>query len=77
MLARPIAQKLSERLGQTVVVDNRGGASGIVGSEVAAKAAPEVRGSSLDPMVEPPPWIHTRTGRPVAPGSGVQTAAVR
>jgi tripartite-type tricarboxylate transporter receptor subunit TctC len=38
MLARPIAQKLSERLGQQVVVDNRGGASGIVGSELAAKA---------------------------------------
>jgi tripartite-type tricarboxylate transporter receptor subunit TctC len=38
MLARPIAQKLSERLGQQVVVDNRGGASGIVGSEIAAKA---------------------------------------
>ena len=41
MLARPIAQKLSDRLGQSVVVDNRGGASGIVGSEVAAKAAPD------------------------------------
>ena len=41
MLARPVAQKLSDRLGQTVVVDNRGGASGIVGSEAAAKAAPD------------------------------------
>ena len=41
MLARPVAQKLSDRLGQTVVVDNRGGASGIVGSEVAAKSAPD------------------------------------
>ncbi len=41
MLARPIAQKLSDRLGQSVVVDNRGGASGIVGSEVAAKAPPD------------------------------------
>jgi len=41
MLARPIAQKLSDRLGQSVVVDNRGGASGIVGSEVAAKAVPD------------------------------------
>ena len=39
MLARPIAQKLTELLGQQVVVDNRGGASGIVGSEIAAKAA--------------------------------------
>ncbi len=41
MLARPIAQKLTDRLGQSVVVDNRGGASGIVGSEAAAKAAPD------------------------------------
>ena len=38
MLARPIAQKLTELLGQQVVVDNRGGASGIIGGEVAAKA---------------------------------------
>ena len=38
MLARPIAQKMGEFLGQQVVVDNRGGASGIVGSEIAAKA---------------------------------------
>jgi tripartite-type tricarboxylate transporter receptor subunit TctC len=39
MLARPIAQKLTELLAQQVVVDNRGGASGIVGSEIAAKAS--------------------------------------
>ena len=38
MLARPVAQRLAERLGQAVLIDNRGGASGIVGSEVAAKA---------------------------------------
>ena len=38
MLARPIAQKMGEILGQQVVVDNRGGASGIIGSEIAAKA---------------------------------------
>ena len=38
MLARPIAQKMGEFLGQQVIVDNRGGASGIVGSEIAAKA---------------------------------------
>ena len=41
MMARPLAQKLTERLGQTVVVENRGGASGIVGSEIAARAAPD------------------------------------
>ena len=38
---RIIAAKLSERFGQQVIVDNRGGAAGIIGTEVAAKAAPD------------------------------------
>ena len=38
---RLIAQKLSEGLGQQVVVDNRAGASGIPGTEAGAKAAPD------------------------------------
>jgi tripartite-type tricarboxylate transporter receptor subunit TctC len=36
-----VAQKLSENLGQQVVIDNRAGASGVIGAEVAAKAAPD------------------------------------
>lgn len=41
MTARPIAQKLSERWGQSVVIDNRGGASGMIGADILAKAPPD------------------------------------
>ncbi len=40
-MARIIADKLSVALGQQIVVDNRGGAGGVIGSRVAAKAAPD------------------------------------
>ena len=39
--ARTIAPGLSEGLGVQIVVDNRGGAGGTIGSEAAAKAAPD------------------------------------
>jgi tripartite-type tricarboxylate transporter receptor subunit TctC len=41
ILGRVIAPKLTVGLGQQVVVDNRPGASGIVGSQIVAKAAPD------------------------------------
>ncbi len=41
IVARGIAGKLSERFGQQVVVDNRGGASTIIGAEAVAKSAPD------------------------------------
>ena len=40
-IARFIAQKLTERLGQSVIVDNRPGAGGNLGAELAVKAAPD------------------------------------
>jgi tripartite-type tricarboxylate transporter receptor subunit TctC len=39
IVARAIAAKLSERIGQQVIIDNRGGASTIIGADAAAKAA--------------------------------------
>lgn len=41
IVGRIVAQKLSERLGQAIVVENRGGAGGTIGTDAAAKAAPD------------------------------------
>lgn len=41
ILARMLGQKLSDEFGQHVVVDNRAGASGIIGTDLVAKAAPD------------------------------------
>ena len=41
ILARVVGQKLSESWGQPVIVDNRAGAAGNIGTEVAAKATPD------------------------------------
>jgi len=41
LVARTIAPKLSEALGQPVVVDNRGGAGGTIGTDIVAKARPD------------------------------------
>ena len=40
-IARPLAQRLGENLKQQVVVDNRGGAGGSIGMEIAAKSPPD------------------------------------
>jgi len=49
--ARAINAQLSKKLGQTVIIENRGGASGIIGTELAARAAPN--GYTL--LLAPPP----------------------
>ena len=41
MVGRTMAQGLTAELGQTVIVENRAGASGIPGAELAAKADPD------------------------------------
>ena len=40
-IARIVVNKLTEVLGQQVVIDNRGGAAGTIGSDLAAKASPD------------------------------------
>jgi tripartite-type tricarboxylate transporter receptor subunit TctC len=41
LIARTLSQRLTEALGQSVVVDNRAGAGGVIGAELVAKALPD------------------------------------
>ncbi|HWP87642.1 MAG TPA: tripartite tricarboxylate transporter substrate-binding protein, partial [Burkholderiales bacterium] len=41
IVARAVGIKLSEGWGQTVVIDNRAGGSGMIGTELVARAAPD------------------------------------
>ena len=41
MVARPIAGKLTERLGQQILYDNRGGGGGVIAGEIVANANPD------------------------------------
>jgi tripartite-type tricarboxylate transporter receptor subunit TctC len=41
ILARAVGQRLAEVVGQQIIVDNRGGAGGLIGAELAANAVPD------------------------------------
>lgn len=75
ILGRVLAQKLGDQLGQTVVVENRPGAGGAIGSEMTAKAAPDgytiqmatVSTHSIGPAMNPKtPYDVKRDFAPVA-----------
>ncbi len=60
VVARVVSPPLSERLGQPIVIDNRGGANAIIGTDLAAKAAPDgytllivPAGHAINPNVTP------------------------
>ena len=59
LLARLLAPGLGERLGQPVIVDNRAGASGQIGSQAVARAAPDGRMLMIQgvPFVMSPPLM--------------------
>jgi tripartite-type tricarboxylate transporter receptor subunit TctC len=59
VVGRVIAQHLGESLGKQIIVDNRAGAGGVIGTEVASKAAPDgytLLGISLAHAVNP--WLY-------------------
>ena len=41
LIARTLAQRLTEALGQSVIVDNRSGANAVIGTDLASKAPPD------------------------------------
>jgi tripartite-type tricarboxylate transporter receptor subunit TctC len=64
ILARLIGQKLTESLGQPVVVENRPGGGGVIGTEVVAKSAPDgytIMLASPSPIVVAP-HLHKKLG---------------
>jgi tripartite-type tricarboxylate transporter receptor subunit TctC len=72
LMARAFAPKLAEALGQPVVIDNRGGAAGNIGLEVAAKAPADgytLLASSGSPIVVGPHLykLSVDVGRDLAP----------
>ncbi len=75
LVARVVSQKLGEQLGQQLVIDNRAGASGAIGTDLTAKSAPDgytvlVGGVSelvLNPQIVKVPYDVVRDFAPVTP----------
>src|SRR5688572_29091742 len=74
LMARIVAQKLSEQLGHQVIADNRPGAGGMIGTDIASKATPDgytlLAASSgpvtINPLLQKVPFDPVKDLAPVA-----------
>jgi len=75
VVARLLANPLTEILGQQIVIDNRGGAGGIIGTEIVARAAPDgytllfgtSAGLTINPLLQRKlPYIVERDFAPIS-----------
>ena len=71
--ARTVAQRLSQNIGQAVVVENRAGAGGNIGTEAAARAAPDgytvlqtTNGHAIQPHLRKLPWDPVKDFAPIS-----------
>lgn len=84
IIARVYAPKMSEFLGQQVVIENRGGAGGTIGTELAVRAAPDgytilmvSAGHTINPaMVKKLPYDSVKDFAPISLIADVPTAFV-
>jgi len=84
IIGRVFAPKMSELIGQQIVVENRGGAGGVIGTEVVARAAPDgytilmvSAGHTINPaMIRKLPYDSVRDFAPISIIADVPTAFV-
>jgi tripartite-type tricarboxylate transporter receptor subunit TctC len=84
IIARVYAPKMAEALGQQVIIDNRGGAGGTIGTELASRAAPDgytllmvSAGHTINPaMIRKLPYDSIKDFAPIGVVADVPTAFV-
>jgi tripartite-type tricarboxylate transporter receptor subunit TctC len=84
ILGRIMLDPVSRQIGQTIVVENRGGAGGTIGSDIAAKAAPDgytllviSLAHAVNPWLYKLPYDHDKAFVPIGSfGSGTNVLAV-